>query len=52
VGYVIDDGKWKAESSGGSIVAHLPVFLDHVSGGDFSSALQVNRIGKYTPGNG
>ncbi len=48
----IDDGRRKAKAAGGCLVAYLAVFLDDIGGGDFSTALQVNRIGKDTTGNG
>jgi hypothetical protein len=50
VGDSIDDGRGKAESPGGSFVTYLAVFFNDVCGGDFSAALQVNRIGENTCG--
>lgn len=48
----VDDGYGKTETAGRSLVTHLAVFLNHVRGRDFSAALQIDRIGKNTPGNG
>jgi hypothetical protein len=52
VGDPVNDGGRKAEPPGGGIVANLAVFLDYVLGVDFSSALQIDRVGKYAPGDG
>ena len=48
----IDYGNRKAKPPGGGFVAHLAVFLNHMSGDNFSAVLQVDGIGKYASGNG